>query len=79
MVLLDCVSLAASDSVALEGVEVLDFPFFLDFLAFLRLAFFLLLIDLLVDLSGLSCLVVEQSAGGSKAEDQELASSGSSS
>ena len=49
--MLDCVSLAASDSVAPERVEVLDFCFFLDFLAFLRLAFFLLPVDLLVDLS----------------------------
>ena len=79
MVVLDCVSLAASDSVAPERVEVLDFPFFLDFLALLRLAFFLLPVDLLVDLSDLFCLVVGWSVGGSKAEDHELASSGSSS
>ena len=77
MVVLECVSLAASDSVVTERAEVVGF--FLDFLAFLRLAFFLLPFNLLVDLAGLSFLIVGRSLGGSKAEDHELASSGSSS
>ena len=78
MVVLECVSLAASDSVVTERAEVV-FGFLLDFLAFLRLAFFLLPFNLLVDLAGLSFLIVGRSLGGSKAEDHELASSGSSS
>ena len=52
---------------------------FLDFLAFLRLAFFVLPVDLLVDFVGLVLLDGGRSVGGSKAEDHELASSGSSS
>ena len=74
---LECASLAASDSVVAERTEV--FSFFLDFFAFWRLVFFLLPFFFLVDCADLSFLVLGRSLGGSKADDHELASSGSSS
>ena len=59
MVVLDCDSLTASDSVAPERVEVLDFPFFFFlFLGLLGLVAFGLLFAASRSLGGLVRLVV---------------------